>query len=108
MRSYNIPFINCTYTVNLDFAETYFGITGTGQRVFDVNVAGQSLTNLDIYALVGPNAALVKTFNNVSVTTGTLTIAFTPHVDCPEINGIEILPSSGTGTTTNPPPSVNA
>jgi len=107
MSSYNIPLTNATYTVNLYFAESYF--TGPGQNVFDVNVAGQSLTNLDIYALVGPHAALVKTFNNVSVTTGTLTITFTPQLKCPHIDGIEIIPSSGTtGTTTNPPPTVNA
>src|SRR5881628_3437625 len=107
MSSYNIPVTNGTYTVNLDFAENYF-TGGHGQRVFNVNVAGQSLTNVDIYALVGPHAALVKTFNNVSVTAGTLTITFTPQVACPHIEGIEIIPSSGTGTTTNPPPTVNA
>src|SRR5207247_9667543 len=64
MSSYNIPVTNGTYTVNLDFAENYF-TGGPGQRVFNVNVAGQSLTNVDIYALVRPNASLSKTFNNL-------------------------------------------
>src|SRR5207247_4599543 len=47
VNSYSIPIANGTYTVNLDFAETYQGITAVGQRVFDVNVGGQSLTSLD-------------------------------------------------------------
>jgi Malectin domain/K319L-like, PKD domain/Protein of unknown function (DUF1565) len=107
VASYSIPITNGTYQVNLYFAETYLGITGAGQRVFDVNVGGQSLSNLDVYGQAGGlNSALVKTFNNVFVTGNTLSITFTPRVQCPMINGIEITGSSG--PLSNQPPRVNA
>jgi hypothetical protein len=78
------------YTVKLHFAETFDGISDKGQRVFSVKVQDKELKDLDIFAEVGFSKALVKTFD-VSVTNGKLTIIFTPNIENPEINGIEIL-----------------
>ncbi len=80
------------YTVKLHFAETFDGIEDKGQRVFSVKVQDKELKDLDIFAEVGFGKALVKTFD-VSVTDGKLTVIFTPNIENPEINGIEILPA---------------
>ncbi len=99
--SYDIPIPDGEYTVNLHFAELWFGATGggaggVGSRVFDVNIEGQLVEdNLDVFAEVGAQAALVKT-HTVTVTGGVLDIDFssldavggTRH---PIINAIEVL-----------------
>jgi hypothetical protein len=59
--------------------------------VFNVLVQGTTvISNLDIFALVGGNAALVKS-TTASVTNGTLTISFGVIMQNPQINAIEIL-----------------
>ncbi len=83
---------NGEYTVRLHFAETFDGIMDKGQRVFSVKVQDKELKDLDIFAEVGFATALIKTFN-VSVSSGKLIIIFTPNIENPEINGIEILPA---------------
>ena len=83
---------NGDYTVKLHFAETFDGITDKGQRVFSVKIQDKELKDLDIFAEVGFGKALIKTFD-VSVTNGKMTIIFTPNIENPEINGIEILPA---------------
>ena len=83
---------NGDYTLTLHLAEPFDGIADKGQRVFAVKVQDKDLKDLDIFAEVGFGKALVKTFD-VSVTNGTLTIIFTPNIENPEINGIEILPT---------------
>src|SRR4029077_19961386 len=40
--TYEIPVANGTYQVELIFAEIYSGITGPGQRVFDMRLEGQA------------------------------------------------------------------
>jgi hypothetical protein len=87
--SYNLP--NGKYKVKLYFADTYEGITGPGQRVFSFNVQGHEVKDFDIVAKVGPNRADIETFD-VDVTGGKLRINFTPNVENPEINAIEIIP----------------
>jgi hypothetical protein len=47
--------------------------------------------DFDIVAKVGSNTADVETFD-VAVTNGKLSITFTPNVENPEINAIEIIP----------------
>ena len=70
--TYNIPVANGTYDVTLDFSEMFFN--AAGKRVFNVTIEGQPvLQNFDIWALVGKNAALQRTFTTV-VTDGTLNI----------------------------------
>jgi hypothetical protein len=87
--SYKLP--NGKYKVKLYFADTYEGITGAGQRVFTFNVQGHEVKNFDIFAKVGGNKADVETFDT-EVTDGKLSITFTPIVENPEINAIEIIP----------------
>jgi hypothetical protein len=90
--SENVP--NGKYTVKLHFAETYEGISGPGDRVFSFNVGGQhEFKDFDVWVKAGgPQRAYIETVSNVDVTDGKLTITFTPNVQSPEINGIEILP----------------
>ncbi|MDX2306212.1 MAG: malectin domain-containing carbohydrate-binding protein [Microscillaceae bacterium] len=109
--SYNIPVVTTgPVTVNLHFVEPFFGVSGpggTGIRVFDVNVeSGQGvLNNLDLNALVTPGTALVRTFNNINVTGGVLTISFTATKDNAIISAIEII-GSDTGGSGSPKPYV--
>ncbi|TAE76517.1 MAG: hypothetical protein EAZ84_07350, partial [Verrucomicrobia bacterium] len=78
------------YEVVLHFAETYSGITGAGQRVFDVT-AEEALVidDLDIFGRVGADAALVVSFP-VLVDDGHLDLAFVHGSQNPKICGIEI------------------
>ena len=74
--TYEIPVANGTYLVELNFAEIYSGITGAGQRVFDMSLENQplsSLQNIDIYGQVGANAPFVID-QLVTVTDGSLSI----------------------------------
>jgi hypothetical protein len=90
--SYKVP--NGKYTVKLHFAETYEGITGPGQRVFSFNVEGQEFKDFDVFVKAGGALRAYVETVNVEVTDGKLDIKFTPNVENPEINGIEILPAS--------------
>jgi hypothetical protein len=105
LSGYRFDLGNGTYNINLHFAETYEGITGPGQRVFDVSVEGQlALDNLDIFSEVGHSTALIKVLNNVTVQDGQLNIDFSSVIEEPEINGIEIFAA---GATPNNPPVLN-
>jgi endoglucanase len=93
MTSFSRSVPNGKYTVKLHFAETYEGITGPGQRVFSFNVEGQDFKDFDVWVKAGgAMRAYVETVN-VEVTDGKLDIKFTPNVENPEINGIEIIPN---------------
>jgi hypothetical protein len=90
--SYKLP--NGKYTVKLHFAETFEEINGPGQRVFSFKVQGQEFKDFDVFVKAGGvQRAYIETVN-VDVTNGKLDIAFTPNVQNPEINGIEIIPGS--------------
>ncbi len=110
ISTYTIPGLTAgsQYTVLLHFAETYF--TAKGDREFDVAINGTTvLTNLDIYATVDVNAALVETFTATANSSGEIVIAFTDGAaNQPVVSGIEIrgtsascgaLPSAPTGLT---------
>lgn len=90
--TYTIPGLTAgsTYTVLLHFAETYFG--ATGDRQFNVAINGTPvITNLDIYANVGKDAALVENFNTTANSSGQVVIAFTNGAaDQPVVMGIEV------------------
>lgn len=89
--SQNVP--NGKYTVKLHFAETYEEITGAGQRVFSFNVGGQEFKDFDVYVKAGgAERADIETVA-VDVTNGVLNVTFTPNLQSPEINGIEIIPT---------------
>jgi len=92
MTAFSWPLPNGKYVVKLHFAETFEGITGPGERVFSFNVQGQGFKDFDVWAKTGgAQRAYIETVN-VEVTDGKLHITFTPQVENPEINGIEILP----------------
>ena len=94
MTAFSQKLPNGKYTVKLHFCETYEGITGVGQRVFSFNVEGKEFKDFDVWAKTGgAQRAYVETVN-VDVTDGKLDIQFTPNVENPEINGIEIIPAS--------------
>ncbi|MGB7281879.1 MAG: malectin [Candidatus Acidiferrum sp.] len=97
--SYSFPVANGQYQLNLYFAETNAKGEKTSARVFDVSVQGTVVfPDLDIFASAGADAALIKSAN-VSVTNGTLTIAFARVAGLdPEISAIEILPASNVTT----------
>ena len=90
--TYTIPGLTAgtQYTVLLHFAETYF--TASGQRVFNAAINGTTvLSNLDIYAAVGGNAALVEQFTATANSGGQIVIALTNGTaDQPVVSGIEI------------------
>lgn len=89
--SHAVP--NGKYTVKLHFAETYEGIYGVGERVFDFNVEGTEFKNFDVTAKAGGvMKAYVETVA-VEVKDGKLDITFTSKVENPEINAIEIIPA---------------
>ncbi len=88
MSGYHIPIANGTYHLNLYFSENYW--TKKGARVFSVTAEGvKILNNLDIFAKVGKNKALVEKFT-VKVTDNSLDLGFTATKDRAKIGGIEI------------------
>jgi hypothetical protein len=93
MTKFTQPLPNGKYTVKLHFCETYDGITGPGQRVFSFNVAGHDFKDFDVWVKSGGYLhAYIETVP-VEITDGNLVITFTPNVENPEINGIEIIPA---------------
>lgn len=94
--SYNIPISNGLYQVNLHFAEIYIGANGggnggVGSRVFDVSLENQAvLSNFDIFAEVGPEVALVKTYY-VNITDGAVDLDFTAIANNAKISAIEVV-----------------
>jgi len=82
---------NGLYDVTLYFAETSGALT-EGDRVFDVSIEGtQVLSEFDIYSEAGgQNIALSRTFSNIEVTDGVLTISTNTLADNSKISGIEI------------------
>jgi Malectin domain len=94
MSAFDYPVPNGKYVVKLHFCETYDGITAPGDRVFAFNVQGQDFPDFDVWAKSGGYLHPYVETVNVEVTNGKLHITFTPKVQNPEINGIEILPAS--------------
>ncbi|CAN7752285.1 malectin domain-containing carbohydrate-binding protein [Variovorax sp. LjRoot84] len=83
--TYEVPVANGTYQVDLLMAEIYAGITGPGQRVFDMSLEGQALAplqNIDIYAQVGANAAYTIS-QQATVSDGSLSIQVGPGSSSP-------------------------
>jgi endoglucanase len=93
MTSFLRPVPNGKYTVKLHFAETYEGITDKGQRVFSFNVQGQDFKDFDVFDKAGGALRAYVVTVPVEVTNGKLDITFTPNIENPEINGIEIIPA---------------
>ena len=84
---------NGKYMVKLHFAETYQGITGPGQRVFSFNVEGREFKDFDIWAKAGGDLRAYVETVPADIANGQLDITFTPSIENPQINGIEIIPA---------------
>jgi len=93
MDAYRFTVPNGTYGLVLHFAETYEGITGPGQREFGVTANGVPVAEaLDPMKEAGAFATpVLLKVAGVEVTDETLTIQFTPGVENPQINAIQIL-----------------
>ena len=94
MTAYSFAVPNGKYTVKLHFAEVYSGISGPGDRVFSFNVQGHDFKDFDIWVKAGGFSKAYVESVDVEVTDGKLNITFTPKVENPKINGIEILPQT--------------
>jgi gluconolactonase len=95
MDSFTRELPNGKYQVKLHFAETFEGIFGAGDRVFSFAVNGKEFKDFDIWQKSGgAQRAYIETVD-VEITDGKLEITFTPGVENPEINGIEIIPVEG-------------
>jgi enterochelin esterase-like enzyme len=83
--------------VKLHFCETYEGITGPGERVFSFDVEGTAFKDFDVWKKAGGFARAYVESVPVEVTDGRLDIKFTPNIENPQINAIEILPAEAGG-----------
>ncbi|WKN31500.1 PKD domain-containing protein [Porifericola rhodea] len=95
--TYQIPVPNGNYTVRTHHSELYYGFNGRtarkGRRIFDISIEGNLVKDdLDLFEEgVGVDKNyLVLTFNNISVSDGTLTLLMDASVNRPTISGIEI------------------
>ncbi len=92
MDSVTLDVPNGKYLAKLYFAETFDGISGAGQRVFSFNVQGREFKDFDVWVKAGgANRAYVESVP-VEVADGKFKITFTPNVENPEINAIELDP----------------
>jgi outer membrane protein assembly factor BamB len=94
MTAFSTKTPNGKYIAKLYFAETYEGITGSGQRVFSFNVQGHEFKDFDVWAKTGGrNRAYTETVP-VEVTTGEFRIDFTRQVENPAVKAIEVIPQT--------------
>ena len=93
MSAYEFNLPNGKYTVRLHFAECFTGITGVGQRIYSFVVQGQKPEkDFDLFKEAdGMYKAIQREYKGVAVTDGKLKITFTPNIENPAINGIEIF-----------------
>jgi hypothetical protein len=94
MSSFSCKVPNGKYTAKLHFAETFEGVSGPGERVFSFNCQGHEFKDFDVFAKAGGAARAYIETVPVEVTNGVFKIDFTPKVENPQINGIELIPAS--------------
>jgi malectin (di-glucose binding ER protein) len=76
-------------TVTLKFCEPHYA--AAGKRVFGVKIQGRDvISKLDIFAEVGQDRALDRTFEGIEVRDGWLDIEFVPVVEFPSIAAISV------------------
>ncbi len=87
------PVPNGDYTLKLHFCETFEGITEPGQRVFGYTVKedGPPVKDFDVFATAGGALKPVVKAVPVTVTNQRIEVEFTPQVENPQINAIEIF-----------------
>jgi Malectin domain len=88
------PVANGDYTLKLHFCETFDGITGKGERVFGYAVKGDDapVKDFDVFATAGGALKPVVKTVPITVTNHAIEVEFTPQVENPQINAIEIFP----------------
>jgi endoglucanase len=82
---------NGKYLVKLHFAETFEGITGPRERIFSFSVEGKEFKDFDVFVKAGGGERAYVEAVPVEIKDGRLDITFTPKVENPQINAIEIL-----------------
>ena len=96
--AYVLPVPSGIYRVRVMFAELWGGAFAPGVRRFQVAAEGRTFfPDVDVFAEVGGYAALEKTFN-VTVTDGTLNLAFVQRVQNPIVSAVEVTATTGPGT----------
>ncbi|MCU0343538.1 MAG: malectin domain-containing carbohydrate-binding protein [Ignavibacterium sp.] len=93
MVTYKIRLPNGRYDVELMFAENFFDLPG--KRIFDVYFEqNRVIENLDVFSIVGNNAAYISEITNIEINDGVLDIQFAEKIDNAFICGIVITPVS--------------
>jgi len=95
MDRFSCKLPNGSYEVKLHFSETYEGITGPGERVFSFEVEGKSFKDFDVWQKSGGFARAYVETVPVEISDGQLDIRFTPNIENPQINAIEVRPAEG-------------
>jgi hypothetical protein len=87
------PVPNGEYIVKLHFCETFEGITAPGQRLFGYAVKGDGppVKDFDVFATAGGALKPVVKTVPITVTNRTIEVEFSPQVENPQINAIEIF-----------------
>ena len=107
MGSYSFKVPNGAYLVKLHFSEDYDGITAPEERQFtyavkDGTATGKIIKEVKDFSPWKAAGTQYKAYVDtvpVNVTSGQITITFTPQVQNPQINAIEIIPQTTTGTS---------
>lgn len=92
--TYTIPGFTAgsSHLVRLHFAETNPANNAPNKRKFSVAINGTTrISNLDLYATVGMNAAYIAEFTLPANSSGQYVLSFTASLDSATISGIEIL-----------------
>jgi hypothetical protein len=101
MDDYSFKVPNGSYDLKLHFSEDYDGITDPTMRVFTYEVKdgdaakGKSVKQVKDFSPWKAAGASAKAYIDtvpIAVTNGRITITFTPQVENPQINAIEIVP----------------
>ena len=93
MSAFHWKVPNGRYTVKLHFCETYEDIDAAGQRVFTFKVEDKEFKDFDVFKKTGGALRADVETVEVEVKDGSLDITFTPQVENPEINALEIIPA---------------
>ena len=96
--TYSFKVLPGDYKVNLHFAEIWDQAFFSGARVFNVSINGTVVnSDLDVFAQVGADAALIIDKLTTAGSDSLITIGFENKAGNAKIAGIEVLP-------VNPPP----